>query len=122
MATTWVLDTEMKGTGATMVPLEKVLKKPAARSEPLVDPVRDRPARPRPAPAPEPRQPRRFKVVDVVTRQVLAEGANARATVDLLKEVDSVVDVRIYTWQPKAGKWRLLSHREQKALWDFRDR
>ena len=122
MATTWVLDTETKGTGATMVPLEKVLKKPAARSEPLVAPVRDRPARPRPAPAPEPRQPRRFKVVDVVTRQVLAEGAHARATVDLLKEVDSVVDVRIYTWQPKAGKWRLLSHREQKALWDFRDR
>jgi hypothetical protein len=39
MAKTWVLDTETKGTGAEMVPLEKTLKKPA-----------DTPAR-RPAPA-----------------------------------------------------------------------
>ena len=29
MGKTWVLDTETKGTGANMVPLEKVLKKPA---------------------------------------------------------------------------------------------
>ena len=46
MATkTWVLDTETKGTGANVVPLEKVLKKP----EPA-------PARRRPAPAAEPRR------------------------------------------------------------------
>jgi hypothetical protein len=40
---TWVLDTETKGTGANVVPLEKVLEKP----EPA-------PARRRPATAPEP--------------------------------------------------------------------
>jgi hypothetical protein len=45
---TWVLDTETKGTGANMVPLEKVLKKP----EPAA-------AQRRPAPAPEPRQAER---------------------------------------------------------------
>jgi hypothetical protein len=45
---TWVLDTETKGTGANMVPLEKVLKKP----EPA-------PARRRPTPAPEPRRAER---------------------------------------------------------------
>jgi hypothetical protein len=39
MAKTWVLDTETKGTGAEMVPIEKTLKKSA-----------DKPAR-RPAPA-----------------------------------------------------------------------
>jgi hypothetical protein len=45
---TWVLDTETKGTGANMVPLEKVLKKP----EPA--------PRRRPAPAPEPRRAERL--------------------------------------------------------------
>jgi hypothetical protein len=47
MATkTWVLDTETKGTGANVVPLEKVLKRP--------DPE---PVRRRPAPVAEPRRP-----------------------------------------------------------------
>jgi hypothetical protein len=32
MRKTWVLDTETKGTGANVVPLEKVLDKPAAKS------------------------------------------------------------------------------------------
>jgi len=41
MATkTWVLDTETKGTGANMVPFEKVLKKP----EPAPEAQRRRPA------------------------------------------------------------------------------
>jgi hypothetical protein len=50
---TWVLDTETKGTGANMVPLEKVLKKPA--------PEEPAPRRPRPTsaskPAPRPKRP-----------------------------------------------------------------
>ena len=45
---TWVLDTETKGTGANVVPLEKVLTKP----EPA-------PARRRPAPAAEPKRAER---------------------------------------------------------------
>jgi hypothetical protein len=45
---TWVLDTETKGTGANMVPLEKVLKKPEQAS-----------AGRRPTPAPEPRRAER---------------------------------------------------------------
>ena len=47
---TWVLDTETKGTGANMVPLEKVLKKP----EPAPEPTRRRPA-----PAAEPKRAER---------------------------------------------------------------
>jgi hypothetical protein len=57
-AKTWVLDTETKGTGANMVPLEKVLEKP----EPAPAPRRAAPAAesrrpprrhaPRPAPGP----------------------------------------------------------------------
>jgi hypothetical protein len=57
-AKTWVLDTETKGTGANMVPLDKVLEKPEPapaprRAAPAVE--RRRPPRrhvPRPAPGP----------------------------------------------------------------------
>ena len=55
MGKTWVLDTETKGTGANMVPLEKVQKNPAAEEEPA--PRRRRPARPS-EPAPRPRRER----------------------------------------------------------------
>ena len=52
MRKTWVLDTETKGTGANMVPLEKVQEKPDARPQRASRPAR-RPqaakARPRPA-------------------------------------------------------------------------
>jgi hypothetical protein len=118
MAKVWVLDTETKGTGAHVVPLEKTLRK-APGSEPLYVPPEPAPrSEPEPAPAP----PRRFKVVDVQTSAVLAEGADTRATVDLLAALDSVVDVRIYVWQPTAESWRLLTLGEQKALWGFRER
>src|SRR5213083_2878333 len=119
MAKVWVLDTETKGTGAEMVPLEKA----RSRAAPAIDPVYvPRKAAPRPAEAPEPRKPSRFKVVDVMTRQVLAEGADARTTVDLLEELRSVVDVRIYVWAEETQSWRLLTLQEQKAIWSLRGR
>jgi hypothetical protein len=118
MGKPWVLDTETKGTGAEMVPLEKVLKKPGPAPE-RVSVLRRRPG-PRPAPPREPRQPAKFRVVDVMTREVLAEGADTRSTVELLSGIRSVVDVRIYTWDERAEKWRLLPHGDQKLLWSFR--
>lgn len=49
MRRTWVLDTETKGTGANMVPLEKVQEKPDARPERASRPARRPQARkPRP--------------------------------------------------------------------------
>jgi hypothetical protein len=119
MAKTWVLDTGTKGTGAEMVPLDKVLRKPAPGAEPALAPRR---LRPRPEPARAPRQPRRFRVVDVMTGRMLAEDADAQAAVDVLKDVRSVVDVRVYVWQPRAQKWRLLTVGEQKAMWARRGR
>ena len=113
----WVLDTGTKGTGAEMVPLEKVLKKPAPdQGKEFVPPQ----PRPRPAAAPAPRQPRRFRVVDVMSGQVLAEEVDARAAVRALEKVRSVVDVRVYVWQSRAKRWRLLSMGEQKAMWERR--
>ena len=118
MSRKWVLDTETKGTGAQMVPLEKVLERRAGK------PAR-RPVPPRaeqPAPAPEPAQRRRFRVVDAVTRRVLAEDADTRATVDLLGRTRSIVDVAIYVWNEPSEKWLLLTFAEAKMLWNLRGR
>ncbi len=56
MRKTWVLDTDTKGTGARMVPLEDVLQKP----EPKPKPERTSPARRRVEPSPS-RQPARAR-------------------------------------------------------------
>ena len=118
MGKRWVLDTETKGTGAEMVPLEKVLQKPGPAPERFS--VLRRRSRRRPAPPPEPRQAAKFRVVDVMTQEVLADGADTRSTVELLRGIRSVVDVRIYTWDEQAEKWRLLPHGDHKRLWSFR--
>jgi hypothetical protein len=117
MGRVWVLDTETKGTGAEMVPLDKVLKKPAPSNEPLFVPPERKPREPKPA---EPRPPLRFRIVDVMTRAVLADGAGAREALSVLNDVRSIVDVHVFLWQPKAERWRLLTFEEQRTLWDRR--
>jgi hypothetical protein len=112
---TWVLDTETKGTGAQMVPLDG-RRAVEPRGVVVVEP-KAKPEKP-----PEPKLPRRFKVVDVMTRRVLAEGADTRTTVGLLEDVRSVVDVSIYVWEEKAGKWQQLTQREAHMLWALRKR
>ena len=47
MGKRWVLDTETKGTGAQMVPLEQVLEQPKAPAKPLLSPRTRRPPRAR---------------------------------------------------------------------------
>ena len=117
MARVWVLDTETKGTGAQMVPLDQVLKKPAPHGEPLFVP----PQRREPAPkAPEPRAPRRFRILDVETRAVLADDVPARDALLLLIVVRSSVDVQVYGWEPKGDRWRLLTLPEQRVMWERR--
>ena len=118
MGRVWVLDTETKGTGAEMVPLEKALK----RREPAFAPVLGGGKRPPPSADPPAKAPRKFKLVDVMTREVLAVDADARAAVDLLQGFRSIVDVHVYVWEPKRPGWRLLSLREQRLLWALRDR
>jgi hypothetical protein len=115
----WVLDTETKGTGAEMVPLDTVLKKPEPRREPLFVPPKPKPPEPTPA---EPRQPRRFRVVDVETRAVLADDAGPREALRALGGVRSIVDVHVSVWEPASERWRLLTLAEQRVLWDRRAR
>ena len=123
MAKTWVLETSTKGTGANIVPLDD--DEPDA---PEPAPARERerlwvhkPTNPRPAPEPEPKRPHRFKVVEITTHRVLAEDADARATIAALRGVHSIVDVTISVWREKDGRYRLLTHGEQKTLWNLRD-
>jgi hypothetical protein len=112
----WVLDTETKGTGAEMVPLDSIVKKPAAPRERLLGPRKPPP----PPKAPEPRAPRTFTVVDVLTREVLAEGTGPGETLTVLGSVGSIVDVHVYVWEPASDRWRLLTLAEQRVLWERR--
>jgi hypothetical protein len=113
----WVLETSTKGTGANMVPLERVLESPSSTSTPLyVPPKRSRPA---PASEPETRAPRRFKIVDLLSRQVLGEDVSTRETIEVLRGVRSVVDVNLYVWEPGHDRWRLLTNPEQGAMWEL---
>ena len=118
MGRTWVLRTETKGTGAEMVPLDRATTR---SSEPA--PVFVRPKRvstPRRT-APSPGRPHQFKIVDVLTRQTLAERSNIRDAVGVLRDVRSPVDIDVYVWREEPGRWRLLTFEEKRALWDLRD-
>src|ERR1700761_2006675 len=117
MGRTWVLDTETKGTGAHMVPLERTTK----RSSP-VEPVfvpRPPAAPGQPDPPGQAKAPYRFRIIDVQTRQTLADGAPAREAVDVLAGVRSLLDVNVYSWDEERARWRLLAGSEQRAMWAF---
>ena len=115
MAKIWVLDTDTKGTGAEMVPLEKVLRKPEPRFvAPAPEPRAEREQEPKPPPS--------FRVIDVMTREVLADRAGTQETIVLLEGRRSVVDVTVDVWDPEAEIWRRLTHGERKVLWELRGR
>jgi len=125
MAKVWVLDTETKGTGAEMVPLDKVLERrrhaPKRReraSRPRRTPAAETEARPGadPTDAAQSPGPRRYRVVSALTGQTVADGAGLRETVELVQGGRSVADVRVYVWAPEAGEWRALSLEEQRLL------
>ncbi len=118
MAKIWHLDSETKGTGAHVAPFDAHAR-PAADAE-LSTHSFTRP--PRPATAPEPHAPLRFKVVDVLGARLLGEDLGAREALELLEGMGSVLDARVYVWSVAAGRWRLLTLAEQRALWGFRGR
>ena len=112
---TWVLDTETKGTGARMVPLEKADQPPEPSRGPMWVPPKKTERAPAPPP---PRVARRFRVVDVVTRAVLSDDAVLRDTLEVLRGVERMNDVTVYVRDDT--RWRLLSRGEQQAVWDRR--
>jgi hypothetical protein len=112
----WVLDTETKGTGANMVPLERILRKGGDRVAGFTLPAR----LPHEEPAQEAPKPHRFRIVDLMTQQVLADDVGARQALEALEDVRSIVDVTIYTWNEEDESWRRLTFGEAKALWNLR--
>ena len=99
MAKTWVLDTETKGTGAHMVPLEKLLQQPAKERDLATITLAPQPSRD-PVEPPEPPVPLRFKVVDVLGARELARDISLRAALGLLEDMSTVLDARVYVWMP----------------------
>jgi hypothetical protein len=118
MAKTWVLDTETKGTGAHMAPLERADRKAGEKRALSTVTFKRSPSERSQAPAPAAKQ--RFKVVDVLSGRVLAEDVGAREALQALRDLRSVLDARISVWSTDAGRWKLLSLDEQKALWRLR--
>lgn len=116
MSTTWILHTETKGTGAQMVPLESVTNHGSSTAPVFVP--RETPE-PEKQAEPQPPTPRRFKVVDVMTRQPIVDGVGAREAIDTLEGVRSLIDVNVYVWQDERDSWRLLSFPEQRAMWEL---
>jgi hypothetical protein len=122
MAKVWVLDTETKGTGAEMVPLERALERKRSAPKERITVIRRRPDA-QPADVPDETGtagPREFRLVNALSGQVLAERAGAREVVDLIRPMRSLADARIYVWEPEDDTWRALTLREQKAIWDTR--
>lgn len=77
---------------------------------------------PPPAREPEARKPRKFKIVDVLSRQVLAEDVSTRKAVEVLQGMRSVVDVNVYVWNERTEAWEQLSQGDRRRLWDLRGR
>jgi hypothetical protein len=119
MAKTWMLDSETKGTGAHVAPVEERKAFGRDSGELALVTLGRPPAEPRTVAQPE---PLRFKVVDVMSSQTIVEGVVARDAVAALEGMRSVLDARIFRWNEDKGRWRLLSLAESKALWSFRGR
>jgi hypothetical protein len=121
--TTWVLDTETKGTGAEMVPLERLEERKRLQAE--REPIRV--VGPKPDPGDEAvfepeaqRTPRRFRIVNVLSRQTLADDVGISQALEALRGVGSVVDVNVFVWEPEQEDWRPLTMSERRRLWNLR--
>ena len=80
MAKAWVLDTDTKGTGAEMVPLEKLERqRQRGRDRERISVIRRTPLPPEAATEDSERDAeRRFKLVNVLSREVLGDGVGPR--------------------------------------------
>ena len=100
-----------------MVPLESTTERSSADSSLVVPPTPRR--RPR-LEGVRPREPLRFRIVDLVTRDTLADSVSTAEAVEALKAVRSAVDVNVYVWREQQDRWRLLTLGEKRMLWDLR--
>ena len=97
MGKTWVLDTDTKGTGARMVPLEDVLAKPEAEPDPR---PRKRRSAPRDQPAPAPPRRTRREPVETSATALPPGHVRKKATGELgkVRAVDSAAGTVTVQW------------------------
>jgi hypothetical protein len=97
MAKKWVLDTDTKGTGARMVPLEDVLKKPEPEA-PSSSPARKRAAPPQPRKAAGSARPK--KPVERRSTPLPAGHVRKKSNGEIgrVKAVDSKAGTATVTW------------------------
>jgi hypothetical protein len=100
-----------------MVPLDELEDRGRPKPGKMWVPPKRTPREPEP---PKPRPPRRFRVLDVVTRAVLLEDGSVHETLELLGGVEHINDVNLYVWEPDDERWRLLSMAEQRVVWERR--
>ena len=121
MAKTWVLDTETKGTGAHIAPLERDAgAAPAKLALVQLHPTSTAPAGEDELQAAP--QPRRFRVVDVFSGSVLAEDVDAPAALRALRSLRKPLDALVYVRDEDSRRWRLLTLAETNTLWALRER
>jgi hypothetical protein len=122
--TAWVLDTETKGTGVEMVPLERLEERKRLRGERerirVIGPKAAEPAGEPVFEGEEPRAPRRFRILDVRSRQALADDVGISEALEALRGVGSVVDVNVFVWDSDEEDWRPLTMSERRRLWNLR--
>jgi hypothetical protein len=100
MRKVWVLDTETKGTGAQMVPLEKVLRQPAGEARPS---TRSRKSRPSSADRPPEANPRaRARKLDRRVRRTTLPPGHVRKTatgeIGRVRSVDAKAGTASVLW------------------------
>ena len=117
MGKVWVLDTETKGTGANVVPLERARQR-TSPTEPVLVQRAPRPREQSERP-PEPKRHQRFRIVEVTTLQTLADDANAREVAEVMKNVRSIVDVNVFVWQDRQQRWQMLPLSDVRSLWEL---
>jgi hypothetical protein len=88
MSKTWVLDTETKGTGANVVPLEKVLEQPSKDDE--SGPTRRKRAAPQPNRGPSSTRPRKSQRPPETTSTPLPPGHVRKKTTGEIGKVQAV--------------------------------
>lgn len=114
VAKTWVLDTETKGTGAHIAPLHDGARGGAKEAELALVQLTRPPRPPRPS---EPPAKATFRVVNVLSGEVLGEDLDAREAVEALGGMRSALDARVYLRRGSRARWRLLSLADTRRLW-----
>jgi hypothetical protein len=100
MAKTWVLDTDTKGTGANMRPLEKVLEKPDSEEKPAPTARPRRAAADKPAGSDAPKRSRPKRPVQKTSTELPPGHVRKRATGEIgkVEAVDSRAGTARVRW------------------------